>query len=324
LSLQTNFLNLILNYIFWIVLAFPIVCFGQDSNRTTIIPDTGRNLLDSIPVKDSVQQIVATDSLVPIVTPVAIPAATKQNRDSILSKNRFLNLKSPPVYFIQKERPTQSHNILFYFLAGLFLIFAILKTWYPKYTNTLWRVFFNTSMRQSQLSEQLRQSNLPSFFFNLFFIFSASWYVYMLLYYFHKTRDEAFWVIPGIVSVVMLAIYIGKFLILKFMGWVTGYRDEANDYIFIVFLINKVLGIALLPLIVIIAFGGELIGYSGVIASFVLLGLMTLMRFIRSYGVFQRRFKISSFHFLIYIIGMEIIPILVLYKFAAMYLSKNV
>lgn len=187
----------------------------------------------------------------------------------------------------------------------------------------MWRVFFNTSMRQSQLSEQLRQSGQPSMFFNLLFVLVGAMYAYLLMNYFNGTHKMVTPYLFGMVCLAILGIYIGKFFILKFIGWVTGFSQETNNYIFIVFLINKIFSICLLPVVVVIAFASPQISSAAVQLSFVLIGLMLLMRFIRSYGVFQGRFRISSFHFLLYIAGMEVIPLLLLYKVAILFLSKK-
>lgn len=244
--------------------------------------------------------------------------------DKLLLKNRFLNAGGKPVYHVQQVRNVPAPNILFYYFFVLVLIFGILKRVYAKYFQTMWRVFFNTSMRQSQLSEQLKQAGQPSMFFNLLFIVVSSWYVFLLMKYFNSAEyNMSIIELFGIICLGIFVIYSGKFLILKFLGWVTGYREETNSYIFIVFLINKIFAICLLPLLVLIAFASAELSRVAILLSFILIGLMILMRFIRSYGVFQGRFKLSSLHFLIYVAGMEIIPLLLLYKVAILYLGKK-
>jgi hypothetical protein len=250
-------------------------------------------------------------------------SATEPILNKLLLQNRFLNVKSRPVYFIQNPRPESIPNTLFYFVFGLVLFFGIIKSAYAKYFGTLWRVFFNTSMRQSQLSEQLKQANQPSMFFNIFFMLAAAWYITVLLLHYDKTQNRGlvFWL--GISTLGIFILYGGKYLFLKFIGWVSGYKQEADNYIFIVFLINKVLAICLLPLIIVIGFASASLAYIAVISSLVVIGLMLLLRFVRSYGTFRMRFQLSSLHFLMYVAGFEIIPLLVLYKLALMYLSEK-
>lgn len=53
---------------------------------------------------------------------------------------------------------------------------------------------------------------------------------------------------------ILALVYLVKFLVLSFAGWITGYEEEAGIYIFNIFLINKIWGISLLPFVVIMTF----------------------------------------------------------------------
>lgn len=305
-------------------------------------PGISAQVPDSLAGKDSISLL--QDSLVAQSDSTMVSADSLQVMDSVsrhplgntdksetpvlnelLLKNQFLNAGNSPVYFVQPVRPSAKPNFLFYYLFLMLLIFAILKSVYAKYFQTLWRVFFNTSMRQSQLSEQLKQAGQPSMFFNLLFILSGSWYVFLLMRFFNGPENSLYTLeFFGVICLGILGVYLGKFIILKFFGWVTGYSGETDNYIFIVFLINKIFAICLLPVLVVIAFASPALSRIAISVSFVLIGLMILMRFIRSYSTFQGKFKISSFHFMLYIAGMEIIPLLLLYKVAILYLNKKI
>ncbi len=54
----------------------------------------------------------------------------------------------------------------------------------------------------------------------------------------------------------LAAIYLVKFVVLKFIGWVFSISRATDIYIFIVFLVNKMLGIFLLPFLILITFSG--------------------------------------------------------------------
>jgi hypothetical protein len=118
-------------------------------------------------------------------------------------------------------------------------------------------------------------------------------------------------------------IYLLKFITLKFTGWVTDYDEVTNMYIFIIFLINKILGIILLPLIIIMAFAAPAIVKAAVLIATLLTVIMFLLRFFRSYGLLQHLIKISRIHFFMYIVGIEIVPVLLIYKGLVFLLSKN-
>src|SRR5206468_2108814 len=57
---------------------------------------------------------------------------------------------------------------------------------------------------------------------------------------------------------VVTAAYALKFLVLKICGWLFDQEREMGTYIFNIFLINNILGMALLPFICIIAYNERL------------------------------------------------------------------
>ena len=88
-----------------------------------------------------------------------------------------------------------------------------------------------------------------------------------------------------------------------------------------VFLINKMAGIFLLPVIIAMAFApialGNNIGWLGL----ALLSILFVVRQIRCFNIVQQQMKLSSFQFLLYIIALEILPLCLLYKAVNNYIN---
>lgn len=243
--------------------------------------------------------------------------------DKLLEENAYLNSKATPVSLAVKIKETKDQDAVFYLLAAIIFFFGIIRTVYARYFTTMFRVFFNSSLRQSQLSDQLFQAKLPSLYFNLLFVVAGGLYVYFLLNRISADKGAVQWILLASCIAGFLIIYTTKYLILKFMGWLTGYRDEANTYIFVVFLINKIVGICLIPIVVVIAFSGDAVVNGAIVISALLIGLLLLLRFFRSYGLLQHRLNVSRFHFLLYIFSLEILPLLIMYKAVEVFIIKN-
>lgn len=252
---------------------------------------------------------------------VSKPLLTPQ--ENLLAENKYLNSKGIPVSLAVRTKKIVSQEAVFYLLATFIFFFGLIRTLYARYYSTLFRVFFNSSLRQSQLTDQLLQSKLPSLFFNLVFLFAGGLYVYFLLQRFSPAQDTINWTLLASCITAFFIIYTVKYLTLKFMGWVTGYTEEASTYIFVVFLINKIIGICLLPVIILVAFSGEVIVKWVVVISFLLIGLLLLLRFFRSYGLLQHKLNVSRFHFLLYIFSLEILPLMIMYKAMGFFIAKN-
>jgi Domain of unknown function (DUF4271) len=239
---------------------------------------------------------------------------------SLLDSNFILNTKGTPTAIPVVLKKHNSVTFLFYGLVFLVLVFGITKTFFSRYFNTLFRVFLNTSLRQNQLTDQLEQAALPSLIFNFFFIFTGGLYIYFLAQYFYPSakNNPATTILLSIL--VLASCYFTKYISLLFSGWVTGYKAEAKSYIFIIFLLNKIIGIFLLPIIVILAFASnDIIKYT-IFISLIAVILVFLLRFFRSYSLLQSKLKVSGFHFFLYILGVEVLPLALIYKFVTLYL----
>lgn len=261
----------------------------------------------------------------------SLPASVLQDsvRQQLLSvpeykpRNPFLNAEAKPVSYAVEFRKEKDTDGLFYLLTGIVLILAFFRFFYNRYFTNLFRVFFNTSLRQSQLTDQLLQAKLPSLLFNLFFVISGGMYVYVLLLHYELIAEENRWQLIGASMAVLGIVYFLKYVTLKFTGWITGLREATNTYVFVIFLINKIIGIFLVPFTIILTFSDPVIAKSGVIISLLSIGLFLLLRFFRSYGLLQNQLKISRFHFILYIMGIELVPLLLIYKGLMLYLSKS-
>ena len=256
--------------------------------------------IDSLHLKDSLRVI---DSL----------QLAQQASDSL---QRELAKKQIPVQILKEgdKKVFSGKEYLFYYLIFLFILFGLLRRAFAKYFYDLFRVFFKTTLKQRQTQEQLLQSSLASVFMNSFFVLSAGLYVNFLLQYFHLVISDNFWLQYVYCIGALGIIYLVKFIGLKTTGWLFNVSNTTDSYIFIVFIINKMLGIFLLPFLLLLAFANDPLYSSAMFISWIGLGLLLVYRFILSYSAVRKEVKLNSFHFILYILGFEVIPLLLIYK----------
>ncbi len=292
----------VLQFLFFI--AFPVLLSAQDADSLLVKKDADSSVFK----RDTVKNFIAS---------------YQTTFQSILKENSFLNSKGKPLAMSVYPRKNVSEDVIFYILLVVIAALSFLRFFYLRYFNNLFRVFFNTSLRQSQLTDQLLQAKLPSLFFNIVAVISGGLFSYFLLKYAGVFLQSNPFTVIIVCSLCMGAIYLLKFITLKFTGWVTGYKEVTNTYIFIIFLINKILGIVLLPFIVVMAFSVPVLIKVSALTAILFTVLMFLLRFFRSYGLLQNQLKISHAHFIMYIVGIEIVPVLLIYKGLVLLLSKN-
>lgn len=232
----------------------------------------------------------------------------------MLKLHPYYNFFASPVQRLMDERKTDNKDGLFYLFAGLVFYFAIVRVLFYKYFNNLILLMFRASLKQKQIREQLIQTPLPSLLLNIFFVIVGGLYVLFLLRYYHIAGDMNFWLLLLYCSLAIGLIYTGKFLMLKFTGWVFNMRNATDTYSFIVFLVNKILGIFLLPLVIVMAFAVPSWQEALVTISYILVFFFFAYRYIVSFAPVRKEVKVSQFHFFMYLCAFEITPLLLIYK----------
>ena len=259
----------------------------RKTDSTRVIKPTTLHI-DSLQLKDSIR---IKDSL----------QLVQQTADSLRKK-----LKEQLPAQILKEGDKKiftGKEYLFYYLVFLLILFGLLRSAFAKYFYDLFRVFFKTTLKQRQTQEQLLQSSLASVFMNSFFVLSAGLYVNFLLQYFQLVISDNFWLQYVYCAGALATIYSVKYIGLKITGWLFNVSNATDSYIFIVFIINKMLGIFLLPFLLLLAFANDPLYGSAMVISWLGIGLLLIYRFILSYGALRKEVKLNSFHFILYILG---------------------
>lgn len=204
---------------------------------------------------------------------------------------------------------------MFYLILAMLLVFALLRNLFAKYFADLFRVFFRTTMKQRQIRDQLMQTPLPSLIFNGFFVASAGLYLSFFLYDYLGFRPvDSFWLFYLYASAALIVIYLVKFIALKIVGWIFNVSAAADAYLFMVFIINKVIGIFLVPFNVLLAFTHEPVYSIVLLISWVGLTCLYLYRFALGRAAARNEIKFNIFHFLIYVAAFEVAPLVLIYR----------
>lgn len=217
---------------------------------------------------------------------------------------------------IQLPHTMVSQTADFYLLLFLCMMLGLIRFMDTRYFINLWRAFWNPTLSNRQLKEQLQGSGLPNLLMNVFFTFAGGAYIYYIGKFFTNEHSD---VIPPSLLILMLIagtglIYLAKYVAIRFSGWAFRVEGITEHYLFNVFLINKVLGITLVPFIIVLAFADHEWAQQVVVISFVVAGILLLNRYFRSWEVFGSFFQYSKFHFFVYLCASELLPLAVLMK----------
>jgi hypothetical protein len=238
----------------------------------------------------------------------------------VLQHHPFYDFKSKAVRVHSSIKAFRGKDKLFYVLVALLIIFALFKLAFTKYFNDLFRLFFRTTLKQRQIRDQLIQTPFPSLLFNGFYIATAGMYIDYLFFYFGKAPVD-FWLLYLYCCVGLAIIYSVKFIGLKVAGWLLNLKDAADSYIFIIFIVNKVIGVFLLPFIILLAFTDGLVYSTSLLLSWCGLGILFLYRFILAYSALRNQVKFNLFHFLLYFCAFELAPLLLIYRLLLLFIK---
>jgi hypothetical protein len=328
--------KLLLIFISWVV---PFLVLAQAGDTTSVRADTVKPVRQQ-PRVDTSRPVIApvSDSVLPVdSTPamdsvayrdsVANSAAALRKLDlfqDALKSHPYYNFFGKPVKLVILERKPEGSEVFFYLLLALFFYYALVRIIFYKYHSDLFRLFFRATMRQQQLREQLLQTPLPSLLLNILFVMTASLYAGLMARYNNLLPGTDFWLLCLYCLVALIAIYIGKYMVLKMIGWILRINRATDVYLFVVFMVNKMVGIFLLPVLLLMAF--PIPGLLPVVITLSLFVLAVLLgyRFLVSYRLIRTEIKVNPFHFFIYLCAFEIAPLLLIYKVLLTFVGRTI
>lgn len=326
--------------LFFILLSWILLCSFTQADTVSRRVDSALAMLDSTIKKDTLYI-----QYVPVI-PKSFQIADANHfsflHGSIIDSN-YNPLKDYKQYFAQKKNAFKLYNqlvaksndsalifrieqrfslpdkdFLFYSILGLLFLFAFVHNIYPQYFPKLFSQFNQSSLRMLQNREQLLQNSLASLLMNIGFILSFSLMATLLIFSRHLL-PLSFWEGYLYIALFFTSLYLGKYLFLLLAGYTFNSMELIQTYVFVIFMINKVLGILLVPFILILAFAKPQFYPIAIVGGAVLSVLLILYRYLFSLTTVRNKLHISSFHFFLYLCAFEIVPILVLYKLVVQY-----
>jgi hypothetical protein len=209
---------------------------------------------------------------------------------------------------------------IFYSFLFLFLFTAVLGRYSNGLLRKLWKIYVNDGFIYRQSKDQMSQQPVVSISLNFLFIFSTGLFIFFGLQWDDEFTGNMRWLILASSFLVIAFVYLFKHVFFKLLGWAFGQEQAFDDYLFVVFLNNKLAGLILLFSSFVMAFSDATSSSFTFNLSLFLIVLMLLYRFLRGYQVFSKQSRIGFFTLLLAFIALELIPSAVLIKF----LTKSV
>jgi hypothetical protein len=255
--------------------------------------------------------------------PIPAPRPSLQGFEKALLNHPYFNFYGKGVLITEQLKKRGHDEGMFYFLLCLLFYFGLFRLIFIKYLDNLNTLFFRVTMRQNQIREQLLQSPLPSLFLNILFVVSTGLFLSIVADYYNIVPGMNRWLLLLYCCLLVTAVYMGKFILLKMVGWMFNIRVATDTYIFIVFLVNKMMGIYLLPALLLMAFSKPPFLTVLITLTYVFILILFIYRFIIAYRPIRNEIKLTRFHFFIYLCAFEIAPLLLIYKVLLIFVERS-
>ncbi|OQP50901.1 hypothetical protein A4H97_03495 [Niastella yeongjuensis] len=287
-----------------------------------------RDTVDSVKaIRPPVTVATRPDSGIPVASVVKggipEPQPTLEGFQNALRDHPYYNFYGKGVLITEQLKKESRDESMFYFLCLLLFFYGFIRIAFLKYLDNLNTLFFRVTMRHQQIRDQVLQSPLPSLFLNILFVISTGLFLSFVADYYNIVPGMNHWLLLFYCCVLLATIYIGKFILLKMIGWMFNIRSATDTYIFIVFLVNKMLGIYLLPALLFMAFAkGQFLTILMTLTYFFIV-ILFIYRFIIAYRPVRNEIKLSRFHFFVYLCAFEIAPLLLIYKVLLIFVERS-
>ncbi len=246
--------------------------------------------------------------------PVKVIDPVFQPRLPFFQKADVSQRPEKPAHFESKE------EYFYYLMFILFFIGFIIKS-YPKYFSDMSRVLFRAGFRQKSIRDQLSQNKQASLILNFIFFLVGGTFLYLIAVTKGVEIAGEWYSLLAICIVFITTVYTFKFIGLYLAKWLFGYRDSMEAYIFIVFFLNKVAGLALIPFIIFLWIGHPSLYPYLITLSFIMLVLFYVYRYRLIFPILNSNTRISGWHFFIYLCSFEILPLLIVSKILLSYIN---
>ena len=205
---------------------------------------------------------------------------------------------------------------LFLILIIVLGVLTYLRVFYRKNFFQIISACFNNNLTNQIVRDENLLMQRASVMLNVTFSIIAASYIYLISIHYDWSLDG---IGTGFIRFVFLALIVSaaftlKFFLLRFCAYLFNLGREMSTYIFNIFIINNLLGIALVPFVALILFGNWIDSTVLIITAVSIIGIAWLYRIGRGILIAARYPDFSPVYLFLYLCALEIAPLLVLVK----------
>lgn len=213
-------------------------------------------------------------------------------------------------------RKDVSPDWFFPILMLVIFVFTWLRIFYSKYFSQMIQALLNNNLTNQIVRDENILVQRASVYLSVAFHLIGAMFLYLVSIHYK-------WDLGGIgngfprflfFSILVSAIYSLKFLFLKICGWLFDLDREMATYIFNIFLINNAVGLALIPIIALLAYNQWIASSYLIIAGAILAFAGLFYRSIRGIFIGFSTPGFSLPYLLLFLLTFELAPLMVIIR----------
>jgi hypothetical protein len=211
-------------------------------------------------------------------------------------------------------RPTTPEKWLFYLLLFLAALVVFVKSFYARFFIELWKSYFNFNNAIQMMRQQDISFSIPGI------LLSINFYMAMAILFFlqiHRQQSNIVknqWLIIPVLLIGIVGYVFFRFFLYRFSAFLFSRKNEIQTVAFLDLMQVEFLGIILVPINLVLAFGSPTILNAVWLICYGLLSAMLIYRTVIAWRIGGGLLLGNFFHFILYICTVEIAPIMILLK----------
>ena len=216
----------------------------------------------------------------------------------------------------RRATPTDaaSQRVVLIMLSSLVVLLTLIITLFRSYIGQVMQALTDDSVLASLFRMRNSVHLVQSIVLNVFFILSLGVFAFLLFDYWERIPVGRPWAMFLRCLLIVGAIWLSKQVILRLIRWVFPVGKMADRYLFLIDIMNKAIGILLVPLSLLVAFGDATVAYYALWATLVVLVLIYAYRSAKGLIISSGSIASYPFHYIMYLCAIEIAPVVILVK----------
>lgn len=265
----------------------------------------------SLPGYNTMPQLQSSESNLSSVASGAIPAGGANDR--IFEGHQLKPVNNAPVH-VPERVPDWFTIVLF----GVVVFFVWIRLYYFKIIRQLVAAFFSNNLSNQLVRDENILVQRASILLSFVFYFTGALFLYQVSIHYK-------WDYPilgeGIVRLIVMLLIVAfayslKLVLVKGLGELFDIERPVATYLFNIALLNNILGLALFPIVVAVAYVATHSVGTFLLAGIGLVIIIFIYRLVRAFSIWTTMKGVPIFYLILYFCTLEIAPVMILIKLA--------